>query len=579
MVLDARPEVATPTGSAGAPARPDPAARAPRLAQGVELIGEYEGSGFKEAPYLARRGDGQTIQLSRLLFCVAEACDGRRTYDEIAVAASGTFGRRLSARNAKTLVEEKLNPLGVVANHDGTQPVLSKPDSLLALNLRKGVIAPKAVRRITTVFYPLFFPPVVVASLGALAVADWWLFFRHGIAQGVRQTVMHPALFLVLFGAVVVSAFLHECGHATGCRYGGAEPGVMGAGIYLAFPAFYTDVTDAYRLSKGGRLRTDLGGIYFNALFMLATYAAYAGTHFEPLLFLILVQHVEIAHQMLPLLRLDGYYIVADAVGVPDLFTRIGPILKSMLPGRRNDPRVTALKPWVRFFVTTWVCVVVPFLLFNLVLLLVHLPRLLATGMESVHKQGGAAHAALNDGRWLMAFGGAVQLLVLVLPFVGIVYTFARLGRRIARRSWAWSADSAAKRAFVVVAGTGLAGLLVWSWLPGRQYAPIRPGERGTFTDYVAASTTVLTDRSQAPSYVPSGVASDPRVAPTAPSGTAPVGVTPDDPSASPTADTNDTTTGTGTTVNSTPAPSPSAAVSEAPSVSPSAQPLATATP
>ena len=44
----------------------------------------------------------------------------------------------------------------------------------------------------------------------------------------------------------------------------------MGAGLYIVWPAFYTDVTDAYRLGRGGRLRTDLGGIYFNAIFALA---------------------------------------------------------------------------------------------------------------------------------------------------------------------------------------------------------------------------------------------------------------------------------------------------------------------
>ncbi len=124
MVLEAQRDVTT--------VAPPSSSRAPRVAQGVELIGQYEGSGFKEPPYLVRRADGQTIQLSKLLYAVAEACDGRRTYDEIAEEASRTFGRRLSARNAKTLVEEKLNPLGVVANHDGSQPVLSKPDSLLA---------------------------------------------------------------------------------------------------------------------------------------------------------------------------------------------------------------------------------------------------------------------------------------------------------------------------------------------------------------------------------------------------------------------------------------------------------------
>jgi hypothetical protein len=40
----------------------------------------------------------------------------------------------------------------------------------------------------------------------------------------------------------------------------------MGVGIYLVWPAFYTDVTDAYRLPRRSRLRVDLGGLYFNAV-------------------------------------------------------------------------------------------------------------------------------------------------------------------------------------------------------------------------------------------------------------------------------------------------------------------------
>ena len=50
--------------------------RRPSLADGVELIGVYEGSGFKEPPHIVRRADGQVIQLSKLLFLVAEAADG-----------------------------------------------------------------------------------------------------------------------------------------------------------------------------------------------------------------------------------------------------------------------------------------------------------------------------------------------------------------------------------------------------------------------------------------------------------------------------------------------------------------------
>ena len=571
MVLDARPEAAAPQTEQRP--RPPESARAPRLARGVELLGEYEGSGFKKAPYIARRSDGQTIQLSKLLYAVAEACDGRRTYDEIAAAASESFGRRLSPRNAKTLVEEKLHPLGVVTDNDGSQPELSKPDSLLALRLRKGVLPPKVVKAMTTVFYPAFFPPVVIAAVVALGVFDWWLFVEHGVAQGVRETLLNPTVFLLIFGVVIASAFFHEVGHATGLRYGGGEPGVMGAGVYIAFPAFYTDVTDAYRLTKGGRLRTDLGGVYFNALFMLATAAVYFATGFEPLLALILVQHIEMAHQFLPFLRLDGYYIVADAVGVPDLFTRIGPILKSMVPGRKNDPRVTALKPWVRFFVSAWVLVVVPFLLFNLLLLVVHLPRFVATGADSASTQLGTMRTAFGDGNWAGGVGGVLQLAVLMLPFAGIAYTLVMIATRIGRRSWA-SADSGMKRVVVLLGGVAAVALLASAWLPGRAYRPIQPGERGTFTDFVASSETVLVERSDTPAFTPAGTDKTP-LTPTAEEGTdddtAPDPVTSPDP-------VTETVPPTSEPVESA-VPSATAEPAAEPSATPSPEPTATVTP
>lgn len=570
MALDARPPEqvaqATQPPAPAAPPRPPESPRAPRLADGVELLGEYQGSGFKKAPWLARRPDGQTIQLSKLLYAVAEACDGRRTYDEIAAAASERVGRRLSGRNAKTLVEDKLAPLGLLVNGDGSQPVLSKPDSLLALRLRKAFVPRWLVKAMTTVCYPLFFPPVVIVSLAALAVFDWWLFVEHGVAQGVRETLMNPTLFLAMFGVIIASAFFHEVGHATGLRYGGGEPGVMGAGVYLVFPAFYTDVTDAYRLSKGARLRTDLGGVYFNALFMLATAAVYFATGFEPLLALILVQHIEIAHQFLPFLRLDGYYVVADAVGVPDLFSRIGPILKSMVPGRKPDPRVTALKPWVRVFVTAWVLVVVPFLLFNLVLLLVHLPRFVGTAMESMRKQVDGMGNAFGDGDWVGVAGGALQAVVLLLPMAGLAYTLVKVFARVGRRSWAWSADSYAKRSLVLVAGAGVVALLVWAWLPGKQYRPIQPGERGTFVDYVAASSVVLVDRDAEPAFTSTGLAEDVPEAPGA-------GTT--EPTTDP-ATTDPATTDPETTTDTQPTAEPTEDVT---SPAPTAQPSASAEP
>jgi hypothetical protein len=40
----------------------------PRLAAGVELLGEYRGSGLGEVTFLARNASGRTVHLSRLLW-------------------------------------------------------------------------------------------------------------------------------------------------------------------------------------------------------------------------------------------------------------------------------------------------------------------------------------------------------------------------------------------------------------------------------------------------------------------------------------------------------------------------------
>src|SRR5947209_20186891 len=61
---------------------------APRLAEGLELLGEYKDSGFKEPPFLARRADGQVLQLPRLLYLVAASSDGSRSYGQIAEAVT-----------------------------------------------------------------------------------------------------------------------------------------------------------------------------------------------------------------------------------------------------------------------------------------------------------------------------------------------------------------------------------------------------------------------------------------------------------------------------------------------------------
>src|SRR5438874_4667775 len=466
-----------------APMSETPPTEKPRLARAIDLIGRYEGSGFKEAPYIARRADGQVIQLAPLLYLIAELADGERTNEEIAAAVSEAIERGVSADNVRQLIEKRLRPLGVIAPADGSEPELQKADPLLALRLRAALVPERVVNAITKVFKPLFFPPVVLAVLGGLGALDVWLFAYHGVAQSLREVLYSPALLMMMLGLVILSAAFHECGHATACAYGGARPGAMGAGLYIVWPAFYTDVTDAYRLGKGGRLRTDLGGVYFNVVFMLATAGVYALTGYEPLLLVIPFMHLEILHQFLPFIRLDGYYIVSDLTGVPDMFPRIRPTLASMLPWKATSQRVTELKPWVRVIVTAYVFTVVPLLMFMFGMMAMNAPRVFGTAYDSFFTQYHKVQHAFGTGGTLEGSIGIVQMIILILPAAGIVATFWIAFRRTAGALWLRTDGYPAIRVALVGASTAVAAALAYVWWPGADYHPIQRGERGTFQD------------------------------------------------------------------------------------------------
>ncbi len=228
------------------------------------------------------------------------------------------------------LVEDRLRPLGVLAAADGSTPELKKADPLLALRWRTRLVPAGAVQVLARAFRPLFWPPVIVVLLTALLGFDAWLALEHGVGGGLRAALYEPTLLLGLFAGIILATAFHEVGHATACRYGGARPGAMGAGVYLVWPAFFCDVTDAYRLDRRGRLRTDLGGVWFNCVFAVAVAGVFLATGYEPLVLLILAQHLIVLQQLLPVLRFDGYYVLSDLTGVPDILGRVGPILRSL---------------------------------------------------------------------------------------------------------------------------------------------------------------------------------------------------------------------------------------------------------
>ena len=461
---------------------------APTRADDLQLIGAMVGSGYRTPPALVRRGDGQTLQLTPLIYSVLEAVDGRRSCAEIAAVVSRATGRGVSEEMVETLVDQQLRPLGLLRLADGSEPPVKKSDPLMGLKLKFAVTNPRYTRLLTDPFRILFRPVLVTAIVIGFLAVTWWVFFHQGLAPAAYDAFQRPHLLLLVFVVTVISGGFHEFGHAAAARYSGADPGVLGAGLYLVWPAFYTDVTDSYRLGRRGRIRTDLGGLYFNALVVVLTFAWWYFTGWDALLLLVATQIFQMVQQLLPLFRFDGYHLLADLAGVPDLYHRIKPTLLGLLPHRWSDQENRVLKPWSRAVITLWVLITIPMMALMLYALVKAVPRLLGTGWTVVQQDAASVRDAWRDGGLVDVSAHTLQVLGVVLPMLACFLILGRMGLRSSRGLARWSRGSALKRVAAAALSAVVITTLFWAWSQPGAYRPIVPGERGLFTSLLPAA-------------------------------------------------------------------------------------------
>ena len=336
----------------------------PILAQNVKLMGELPGNGFESRQWLIER-DSQFIQVSELLYKLAEQLNGERTREEIAAALTETTRMDVDPADVDRLIREKL--VTALPHTQPDSPARDAPSpepSPLSVNMRMRMIGPRALRPITYFLQHLYWPPNLVSrccweDCGALVVVP----AARNRSKAIRDTFYTPGGFPLVIAIVFISAFFHEFGHASALRYGGGEARALGFGFYLMYPAFYTDVTDGYRLGRWARVRVDLGGVYFHLVFCLGLFALTWATGKELFLFAVVLINLDMLRQFIPFVRLDGYWFLADLTGIPDFFSMMAPFLLSLLPaGRLAGVKLPQLKPWVRAVFGIYIVTTIPVL-------------------------------------------------------------------------------------------------------------------------------------------------------------------------------------------------------------------------
>jgi hypothetical protein len=306
----------------------------PRLLPGV-VLGELDTSSTRQA-YLLTLPDGRHFQLAAPLYHLAMLLDGTRTAAEVAAELSTRIGREVTVAEVETVIARKLAPLGILVT-DGMPPgpgvdgwasggdAPPAPDAALGVLAGLPVVPDRYLQPLAEALKHLYQPALALPLLLVIAVAHIYVYQQLAPRLAPFDPFSVPVVAFVLVPLLVqLTTPWHELGHAAAARHFGARHGPLSVGLMgLALVAF-VEVTDIWRLPRRQRLVVDLGGVYFQAMSVvpLALWAGLTGD--QTPLWTVLALDFAMLMNLNPLFKLDGYWAVSDATGIPNLHQRVG---------------------------------------------------------------------------------------------------------------------------------------------------------------------------------------------------------------------------------------------------------------
>ncbi len=172
-----------------------------------------------------------------------------------------------------------------------------------------------------------FFIPVVGAAALTVAVAGglaFWSVYHSGRFGLSGDSPVAESL--ILLGMNYFLTFMHELGHAVVLVHYGRRVKSAGFMIYFGSPAFFVDSSDGLMLDRRQRMVQSFAGPYVELI--IAGIAAglvwiFPGSPVAPVLYkFALLNYFVIFLNLVPMLELDGYWILSDVIQVPDLRPR-----------------------------------------------------------------------------------------------------------------------------------------------------------------------------------------------------------------------------------------------------------------
>ncbi len=275
-------------------------------------------------------------------FAILQWLDGDRSPDEIRREFEDAFPpHRISSSHLQSFLAQLCeNGLLLADGLERGQALLESSSkqrqqerwqtwtNLLAIRLR-GIDPDRflswAYTKLRWCFSRWFLAACLLSVLAAgLFIAAHAVEFRRQLPE--LREMLHPSNLLWLLIAFAAVKVLHEFGHALTCKHYGGECHEMGIMFLVFAPCLYCNVTDSWMLqSRWQRIAVSAAGILVEI--QIAALAIFCWWYTQPgvvhaiALNMILVCSIgTLFFNGNPLLRYDGYFILADFLEMPNLW-------------------------------------------------------------------------------------------------------------------------------------------------------------------------------------------------------------------------------------------------------------------
>lgn len=351
------------------------AALKPKLRRHVEIHRhDYQG---KIWYILQDHSNGRSHKLSPAAYQFVSLMNGERTVQRLWDLANEQLSDRAPTQDEAIRLMGQLHMADsmIVDATPDSREIFRRHQRFERQKLKGKIWSPLAVRipmwdpddfltRTAPFVRPLFSRTALVLWL-ALVIAGIILAVMHfdAITSNIFDKVLSVENLFVLWLVYPVVKAFHELGHGYAVKLRGGEVHEIGIMLLVLIPVPYVDAS----ASSGFRSKHDrmlVGGIGIMTELAIATLALIVWLNVEPG-----PTHVVAYNAMLiggvstllfngnPLLRFDGYYVLADWLEIPNLGTRSNKHLSYVVQryafGNKDAESVTNA-PWERFWFVTY---------------------------------------------------------------------------------------------------------------------------------------------------------------------------------------------------------------------------------